>query len=256
MTSPLEQAIEALKPFATVGRLIAAGWAGRDVRETDAFQSGMAWRSAEGEAKTLTWGDFTRAAEALAVLQSLPVRPPMKMLVDGDWLSEKVAADPDLDAEAGSLPVREEGGGPTDRDIEWLRDQKETGHCGEGTLESRSRHFLNDRIDRLLASLSSAKRADHEALRSDGWREAAARIIDPEAFRSAAERFAAYEMTPEMIGRRIAAVDYERLKSLADQSHLAAHEAREAARAKADLIASLPPAKQPDLEPQQSEGDA
>jgi hypothetical protein len=52
-------------------------------------------------------------------------------------------------------------------DIEWLRDQKEGGHCGEGTFEYRARMRHNDRIDRLLAALDARSEGPKPV---PGWR--------------------------------------------------------------------------------------
>jgi hypothetical protein len=52
-------------------------------------------------------------------------------------------------------------------DIEWLRDQKEGGHCGEGTFEYRARMRHNDRIDRLLAALAARSEGTKPV---PGWR--------------------------------------------------------------------------------------
>lgn len=40
-------------------------------------------------------------------------------------------------------------------DIAWLRDQKEGGHCGEGTFERQGRARHNDMVDRLLAAVEA-----------------------------------------------------------------------------------------------------
>ncbi|HVK42695.1 MAG TPA: hypothetical protein VM471_09480 [Phenylobacterium sp.] len=41
-------------------------------------------------------------------------------------------------------------------DIAWLRDQKEGGHCGEGTFERQGRARHNDMVDRLLAAVEAS----------------------------------------------------------------------------------------------------
>lgn len=58
---------EALKPFATVARLIDGPF-GPDAPTPDAgtFQSGCAWTDLSGAKRTLTWGDFRRARQALS----------------------------------------------------------------------------------------------------------------------------------------------------------------------------------------------
>lgn len=60
--SALQEAREALDAFSKVGRLIDGPFGPGRVPDDGVFQSGCAWR--EGDQKrTLTWGDFRRAAE-------------------------------------------------------------------------------------------------------------------------------------------------------------------------------------------------
>lgn len=55
----------ALKPFATVGRIIDGPFGPALFAEDEmAFKSGCAWTE-NGETKTLTWGDFRSALSAL-----------------------------------------------------------------------------------------------------------------------------------------------------------------------------------------------
>jgi len=56
---------EALKPFATVGRLLIRGWGPVGWKDDDPFRSGAAWRDNKGHARTLTYADFTAARAAL-----------------------------------------------------------------------------------------------------------------------------------------------------------------------------------------------
>lgn len=59
-----EQMEAALKPFATVGKIIDGPFGPALFAEDNmAFSSGCAW-SENGESKTLTWGNFRRAAAA------------------------------------------------------------------------------------------------------------------------------------------------------------------------------------------------
>jgi hypothetical protein len=56
---------KALAPFADVGRLVDELYFPAVFRDNeDAFQSGCTWKE-NGERKTLKWGDFRRAREAL-----------------------------------------------------------------------------------------------------------------------------------------------------------------------------------------------
>ena len=56
---------DALKPFATVGKIIDGPFGPALFAEDDqAFKSGCAWTE-NGETKTLTWGQFRRARTAL-----------------------------------------------------------------------------------------------------------------------------------------------------------------------------------------------
>lgn len=71
----LAVAVEALAKFAAVGRLIAGpfGPLGK-TEDDDPFVSGCAWLK-DGVKQTLTWGDFRRAAAALATLHPAPDQP-------------------------------------------------------------------------------------------------------------------------------------------------------------------------------------
>lgn len=60
-------------------------------------------------------------------------------------------------------------------DLRWLEAQKLTGHCGEGNVELKARHHHNERIDRLIAGLTT--------ILPEGAREQIARIIDPWGWR-------------------------------------------------------------------------
>jgi len=62
----LEKTRAALKVFAVPWRLIERGYGPSGVKETDTFRSGCAWTGADGEKRTLTYGDFRQAAQALA----------------------------------------------------------------------------------------------------------------------------------------------------------------------------------------------
>ena len=67
MSAELAAAREALKPFATVGRIIE-GPLGPALFTDDApFRDGCAWTE-NGQKKTLTWGSFRRARAILAKL--------------------------------------------------------------------------------------------------------------------------------------------------------------------------------------------
>jgi hypothetical protein len=57
---------EALRPFATMARLLDSGWFRGDKADGAPFRSGCAWRDREtGQSRTLTIGDFRRARQAL-----------------------------------------------------------------------------------------------------------------------------------------------------------------------------------------------
>lgn len=47
-------------------------------------------------------------------------------------------------------------------DLEWLRDQIDTGHCGEGIFERQGRDRHNERIERILAALAHLSRIQEE----------------------------------------------------------------------------------------------
>lgn len=65
--SAIQVAREALDVFSKVGRLIDGPFGPGRVPDDGVFQSGCAWR--EGDQKrTLTWGDFRRAAEVSRAL--------------------------------------------------------------------------------------------------------------------------------------------------------------------------------------------
>lgn len=67
LLSALQEAREALDVFSKVGRLIDGPFGPGRVPDDGVFQSGCAWR--EGDQKrTLTWGDFRRAAEVYRAL--------------------------------------------------------------------------------------------------------------------------------------------------------------------------------------------
>ena len=67
LQSALQEARGALDVFSKVGRLIDGPFGPGRVPDDGVFQSGCAWR--EGDQKrTLTWGDFRRAAEVYRAL--------------------------------------------------------------------------------------------------------------------------------------------------------------------------------------------
>lgn len=61
-----------------------------------------------------------------------------------------------------------------ERDIRWLNDLREEGHCGEGTLERQGRNRLNKRIDRIIATLQSLE-AERDQWKADAGFEHLAR---------------------------------------------------------------------------------
>lgn len=68
IATDLEAARETLEPFATVGRIIDGPFSPALFADNDsAFSGGCAW-SEDGQAKTLTWGNFRRACAVLAKL--------------------------------------------------------------------------------------------------------------------------------------------------------------------------------------------
>lgn len=163
--SPVELAVEALEA-ARSEIVLAIAFLGRD-QGTDRLRSTVA-----GLLTRLPKADAA-ALDALAALQALPVRQE-----EGAWQEtarvwrEEYASENRqraVNAEqrdraefllavalaALTAPLREEGEerAATQRDIDWLRGMKDSGHCGEGTLERRSRDEWNDRIDRLLSTL-------------------------------------------------------------------------------------------------------
>ncbi len=75
-------------------RLAADSWDGVDDLTRDLFEHAM------NKAKWL----------ATPTTEAAPEGKPVKMLVDGDWLSRKVASDPDLDVEAGLATTEPETG--------------------------------------------------------------------------------------------------------------------------------------------------
>jgi hypothetical protein len=70
ITTAAQAARDALEPFASASRIIE--WTeratGRSFDSGEPFQSGLAWRKADGSTGTITYGAFHRAREALASL--------------------------------------------------------------------------------------------------------------------------------------------------------------------------------------------
>lgn len=65
LISELRAARKALEPFANVGRLIDGPFGPALFHDDEAaFKSGCLWKE-DGETKTLSWGDFRRARDAI-----------------------------------------------------------------------------------------------------------------------------------------------------------------------------------------------
>lgn len=65
LTAQAEAMRKALEPFAALGRLIDSAYGPRTAPDDGVFQSGAAWRQADGSSRTLAWGDFRAARHAL-----------------------------------------------------------------------------------------------------------------------------------------------------------------------------------------------
>jgi hypothetical protein len=67
---------------------------------------------------------------------------------------------------AAERPQPAPGGGEGVKasDIDWLRRQRDGGHCGEGTMERKDREAANDRVDRLVAAISRVSAPGREEI--------------------------------------------------------------------------------------------
>ena len=69
LTKERDMAVEALRPFAKMGKMLEGPFAPALFKDEDSFVSGGAWRE-NGEVRTLTFGDLRRAYFTLAQLEA------------------------------------------------------------------------------------------------------------------------------------------------------------------------------------------